>query len=159
MKEFDPRCNILLVDRTFTPLRAIPRKRARKLEYLQKAFFLTPFLIQLQHYVHRPFVFVRYTRRGVYARDQNICQYCGEVLSVSNRTIDHIIPLVKGGRSSFENCVTCCQRCNRRKGRKTLQEVGFSLSRRPRNPHLLDVLQGRHNQLWLQFQEYLKSQI
>ena len=46
------------------------------------------------------------------------CFYCNCHLSNENRTIDHIIPLSKGGNSKYENLVPSCGRCNRQKGTK-----------------------------------------
>ena len=54
------------------------------------------------------------TRRAVFARDRWTCQYCGH--ERGNLTVDHVVPRSKGGASSWENIVTCCAPCNRRKG-------------------------------------------
>jgi 5-methylcytosine-specific restriction endonuclease McrA len=54
------------------------------------------------------------TRRAIFARDDWTCQYCGT--SHNHLTVDHVIPRSKGGPSSWDNVVTCCAPCNRRKG-------------------------------------------
>jgi 5-methylcytosine-specific restriction endonuclease McrA len=54
------------------------------------------------------------TRRAIFARDRWECQYCGS--SHPQLTVDHVIPRSKGGPSSWDNVVTCCAPCNRRKG-------------------------------------------
>ncbi len=54
------------------------------------------------------------TRRAVFARDRWTCQYCGR--ERGNLTVDHVIPRSKGGGSGWDNIVTCCAPCNRRKG-------------------------------------------
>ena len=54
------------------------------------------------------------TRRAVFARDRWTCQYCGQ--ERGNLTVDHVIPRSKGGGSGWDNIVTCCAPCNRRKG-------------------------------------------
>lgn len=51
-------------------------------------------------------------------RDQR-CVYCG---SKSNLTLDHIVPLSKGGMSTFNNYVLACQKCNISKGKKDVFE-------------------------------------
>ena len=72
------------------------------------------------------------TRRAVFARDRWTCQYCG---SRSNLTVDHVVPRSKGGGSSWENIVTSCAPCNRRKGDALHRHVGMALRRKPRTPN------------------------
>lgn len=58
-------------------------------------------------------------------RDGATCQYCGE--DAQDGEPDHILPLEKGGRDSFDNLVWSCQRCNREKQGKTLREWIISI--------------------------------
>jgi 5-methylcytosine-specific restriction protein A len=44
-----------------------------------------------------------------------LCHYCGKSFNPSDLTLDHIVPLVRGGRSSRGNCVPACKECNTRK--------------------------------------------
>ncbi|MDX1777086.1 MAG: HNH endonuclease [Desulfobulbales bacterium] len=46
------------------------------------------------------------------------CYYCGRSCKPKDLTMDHIVPLARGGRSTKDNLVTCCKACNTRK--KTL---------------------------------------
>ena len=50
-----------------------------------------------------------------------ICYYCGGVFKPGDLTMDHIVPLARGGRSSKDNIVACCKDCNTRK--KTLLPI------------------------------------
>jgi len=43
------------------------------------------------------------------------CFYCGKALPVQELTMDHIVPLVRGGKSSRGNCVPACKECNSKK--------------------------------------------
>ncbi|NLZ18318.1 MAG: HNH endonuclease [Desulfobulbaceae bacterium] len=43
------------------------------------------------------------------------CWYCGEKVGYANLTMDHVIPLVRGGRSTRDNLVPCCKACNNKK--------------------------------------------
>ena len=43
------------------------------------------------------------------------CWYCGQQVGFSNLTMDHVIPLARGGRSTKDNLVPCCKECNTRK--------------------------------------------
>lgn len=47
------------------------------------------------------------------------CKYCG---GPEGNTIDHVIPLSRGGRNHWTNMVPCCQRCNCEKSNKTPSE-------------------------------------
>ena len=48
---------------------------------------------------------VRLTRRNLYARDKNRCQYCGKRFSASDLTLAHIVPRVQGGGNAWSNLV------------------------------------------------------
>lgn len=63
----------------------------------------------------------RYTchRDSIYARDNHECVYCG---SRERLSIDHVVPLTKGGTNDFSNLVTACISCNSSKGAKTVDE-------------------------------------
>ncbi|MBW2451483.1 MAG: HNH endonuclease [Deltaproteobacteria bacterium] len=43
------------------------------------------------------------------------CHYCGTQVPPSALTLDHVVPLVRGGRTSKGNCVPACKSCNHRK--------------------------------------------
>ena len=47
-----------------------------------------------------------------------ICYYCGRLFEPKNLTMDHVVPLARGGRSTKDNIVTSCKECNTKK--KTL---------------------------------------
>jgi 5-methylcytosine-specific restriction endonuclease McrA len=50
-----------------------------------------------------------------------ICYYCGRLFESNNLTMDHIVPLARGGRSTKDNTVACCKLCNTKK--KTLLPI------------------------------------
>lgn len=43
------------------------------------------------------------------------CHYCGAVVQASELTMDHVVPLSRGGRSVRSNLVPACKACNTRK--------------------------------------------
>ena len=49
------------------------------------------------------------------------CYYCGKLFKPKALTMDHIVPLARGGRSTKDNLVTCCKGCNTKK--KTLLPI------------------------------------
>jgi 5-methylcytosine-specific restriction endonuclease McrA len=67
---------------------------------------------------NRPKIHKR-ARQEIYKRDGYACLMCGnsnpEMLS-----IDHIVPLSKGGKNRKENMQTLCKLCNSEKGAKTI---------------------------------------
>jgi 5-methylcytosine-specific restriction endonuclease McrA len=46
---------------------------------------------------------------------QGVCHYCGARVPPKELTLDHIVPLVRGGKSTRGNCVPACKACNSRK--------------------------------------------
>lgn len=43
------------------------------------------------------------------------CHYCGAQVPPKELTLDHVLPLVRGGKSTRGNCVPACKECNSRK--------------------------------------------
>ena len=52
-----------------------------------------------------------------------VCTYCGQKVGASQLTMDHRIPVSRGGVSSRSNCVPACKTCNNQKKNKILVEV------------------------------------
>jgi 5-methylcytosine-specific restriction endonuclease McrA len=93
-----------------------------------------PRIIQLVYYDNVPNRGVRFTRRNVFHRDRNRCQYCGKVFAQRELNLDHVVPLSKGGRSSWDNVVTACVPCNSKKGSRAPVDAGMALIRLPKKP-------------------------
>ena len=99
--------------------------------------FKLPSVIRLLRYIRikRRFDYVPFSRANIYARDGHTCQYCGaQAVPTGELTFDHVVPVAHGGRKDWENIVTCCVSCNRRKGGRTPEEAGMRLMRRPQRP-------------------------
>ena len=94
-----------------------------------------PVVIRLLTYVRIPRDAHRrkITRRAVFARDRWTCQYCGH--ERGNLTVDHVIPRSKGGPSTWDNIVTCCAPCNRRKGDRLPRQANMTPVKRPKAPN------------------------
>ena len=43
---------------------------------------------------------------------KGVCHYCGKKFPASELTMDHVVPLSRGGRSTKGNIVPCCKNCN-----------------------------------------------
>jgi 5-methylcytosine-specific restriction endonuclease McrA len=93
-----------------------------------------PVVIRLTSYVNVPRDTHRrkITRRALFARDRWTCQYCGNIRRTL--TVDHVVPRSKGGASSWDNIVTCCAPCNRRKGNRLPAQARMHPRRRPGAP-------------------------
>ena len=44
-----------------------------------------------------------------------VCYYCGKKFKPSELTMDHIVPIIRGGKSAKGNVVPCCKECNNKK--------------------------------------------
>jgi 5-methylcytosine-specific restriction endonuclease McrA len=71
-----------------------------------------------------------WSRRGVHERDRHRCGYCGRTAT----TVDHILPVSRGGKNTWLNTVAACDVCNQRKGDRTPAEAGLTLRITPNAP-------------------------
>ena len=46
---------------------------------------------------------------------KGICHYCGKQFKSEDLTMDHIVPISRGGKSTKGNIVPCCKNCNNEK--------------------------------------------
>lgn len=54
---------------------------------------------------------------------QGICYYCHAKFLPDELTMDHVVPLSRGGRSTKGNIVPCCKTCNNKKKYLTPAEI------------------------------------
>lgn len=143
------RGRVLVLNATYEPLNVCTVRRALVLVLKEKAEVLEhgddvlrsetmrldrPEVIRLVSFVHVPRDIRRrrITRKAVLARDLWTCQYCGS--RKPQLTVDHVIPRSRGGESIWENIVTSCAACNRRKGDHLPREVRMHPRKRPKAP-------------------------
>ncbi len=93
-----------------------------------------PRVIQLLTCDRLPRNDVKFSRHNIYVRDGNRCQYCGRRFPTSELSLDHIIPLSRGGKSTWENVVCACLPCNVKKGCRTPDEAGMRLRKAALKP-------------------------
>ena len=113
-----------------------------------------PSVVSLKTYV-RPARNPAFTRFNLFLRDSFECQYCGYD---EDLTFDHVIPRSKGGRTTWENIVAACARCNLTKGGRTPREAAMQPRTQPRRPEHFELLErGRRfppnhlHQSWLDY--------
>jgi 5-methylcytosine-specific restriction endonuclease McrA len=117
--------------------------------------FPIPSVIKLAHIVKRPRYEKKLTRFGVFHRDQYRCQYCSKISH--QLTIDHVLPRNQDGEHIWENVVSACVSCNRRKAGRTPKQANMKLIRQPRQPYNnLPFYILRHNlENQIEWQKYL----
>jgi 5-methylcytosine-specific restriction endonuclease McrA len=93
-----------------------------------------PKIIVLCLYDKIPSKEVTFSRRNVFLRDQFTCQYCIKSFVETELNLDHVIPRHKGGKTSWDNIVTSCVKCNTRKGNKLPHEANMYPRNKPIAP-------------------------
>ncbi|MBI4211038.1 MAG: HNH endonuclease [Deltaproteobacteria bacterium] len=99
-----------------------------------------PRVVTLTTFDRMPRRTVRFSRMNILLRDRHICQYCGVRYSRSNLNLDHVTPRAHGGKTTWENIVTSCLRCNRVKGGRSPEQAHMRLIRRPFRPNAVPFL-------------------
>lgn len=111
-----------------------------------------PKVIILKFFDRLPIKEVKFHRKNIFDRDHFHCQYCGKLFKESKLNLDHVIPRHHGGRTSWENVVTSCIRCNSRKANRLPHEAGMHLIRKPVRPKwrpFVAVAQNKeHHRSW-----------
>lgn len=138
---------VLVLNQTYEPLnicrvrRAIVMISEGRAEMLENGYgfvrsatrlFPVPSVIKLSHLVKRPRPRRKLTRFEIFSRDDYTCQYCGK--RTRQLTIDHVIPRYRGGKQTWENMVSACVPCNRRKAGRTPSEASMRLIHNPQQP-------------------------
>jgi 5-methylcytosine-specific restriction endonuclease McrA len=168
-----------MLNSTYEPLRVVSWRRAITMLCLGKVEVVRsyetrlrsvswtvemPAVIRLTSFVRRHRIRVAFSRRNIFLRDGYRCQYCNERFPANELTCDHLVPRSRGGRSSWENLVTACGPCNRRKGDRSPEQARMKLLRQPRRPDSLPGVALRLNtqaapEQWRDFLAWAKHPI
>ncbi|KDP39717.1 hypothetical protein JCGZ_02737 [Jatropha curcas] len=145
----------LVLDISYRPVNVVCWKRAICLEFMEKAdvleyydqtvnspsgSFYIPAVLRIPHLlqvVKRRRIRQNLSRKNILFRDNYTCQYCS---SRENLTIDHVLPIARGGEWTWENLVAACAKCNSKKGQKTIEEANMKLIKVPKVPKDFDIL-------------------
>mgnify|MGYP000444478632 FL=1 len=135
------------------PLSTITWKDAMRLIFLDKGHvveyyedwkvhsaregYYVPSVIMIRRYVKRRNS-VHLNKANLYLRDGYRCQYCGGQFQYSELTYDHMIPVSKGGISTWDNLVAACKSCNSNKSDKIVEPRHI-----PYQPTYWDLLKVR----------------
>lgn len=106
-----------------------------------------PEILLLSNFDRLPLKEVKLTRENIFERDAFICQYTGRKLDRKDLNIDHVIPRDRGGKTTWENVVTCSIEANTRKGNRLPHEAGMTLLRQPAKPKMRPFLTLKNHQI------------
>ena len=116
---------------------------------------LIPGVVLLRDYDRLPVREVTFNRQNLFERDGHRCQYCNNTFSPKDLNMDHVIPRDRGGKTSWENVVTSCIRCNSRKANRLPHEAGMHVVRRPEKPKwrpfASSLREEKCDDSWIQF--------
>ncbi|TAH53073.1 MAG: HNH endonuclease [Chloroflexota bacterium] len=161
---------VLVLNASYEPLNIVSVKRAIVLLLKEKAELVeaarkkiraerlhmdVPLVIRLVTYVPIPRRLpLPLSRRTVLARDMYTCQYCGTTPGRTELTLDHVLPRSRGGATTWENVVTACGPCNRRKGNRTPDEANMNLLSIPGRPRFVAVVmlgEAHAHEVWSKY--------
>jgi 5-methylcytosine-specific restriction endonuclease McrA len=144
---------------SWLPLSTISWEEAIKFMVLEKATVLdvyddwvvhsanwetqVPAVMILREYEKRKTA-IRYSKHNVFLRDGYVCQYCGDDVSRKTATLDHVLPVSHGGKTTFENTVCACATCNANKG----NDKKIVPKHKPVKPTYYQLVEKRRNQQW-----------
>ena len=97
------------------------------------------------------------TNQNLFARDRNICCYCGRHYPEHKLSRDHIHPVSKGGPNTWMNVVTSCKGCNHRKADDTLTQADMTLLYVPYVPNHAERLILQTRNILVDQMDYLKA--
>jgi 5-methylcytosine-specific restriction endonuclease McrA len=146
----------LLLTQGYEPLQIISWQRAVTLLALDKVDVVeeyetlvrapsytvnVPAVVRLRKAFRRFAKPVKFSRVNIYARDGYRCQYCALKCTIDELTYDHVIPRAQGGKTTWENIVSACYTCNRRKANRTPAQAGMKLLTAPVRPTWMPSIQ------------------
>ncbi len=99
------------------------------------------------------------TNGKLFARDRNICAYCGNLFHEETLTREHIIPFAQNGQDNWMNVVTACRPCNHRKSHRTPEQAHMPLLYTPYVPSLWEDFILRNRRILVDQMEFLMAHV
>ena len=151
---------VLFLDAEWRPLRVEPWTRAfcdlvlgkvevieyskdRMIQGVSRSYEMPSVVRDIRRF-KRDRIRIKFSRINIYTRDKFICQYCHVQKPTEDLTFDHVVPRSQGGRTTWENIVTCCLVCNSEKADRTPEQAGVRLLAKPKKPHYLPAITVRN---------------
>jgi 5-methylcytosine-specific restriction endonuclease McrA len=136
---------VLLLNASYEPIRVVSAERAVVLILQGKAEPVTdsdhvmrspsttvrvPLVARLVRMANVPrMAKVPFSRRMLSVRDNGECQFSH--CKSKGTTVEHLLPASRGGKSTYENTVLACGPCNFKKADRTVEEMGWTLKKKP----------------------------
>lgn len=150
---------VLYLDQSFRPLRVeswqraiadfvtgkvevVEHSRDRAIQGVHRTYPM-PAVVRVLRKFKRDRIRIKFSRLNIYARDAFTCAYCGEKKLTEDLTFDHVVPRAQGGKTCWENIVTCCggpEGCNAKKADRTPAQAGMQLRFVPKKPRWLPTV-------------------
>ena len=99
------------------------------------------------------------TNQKLFARDRNVCAYCGGHFHEDVLTREHIVPYARNGVDHWMNVVTACRACNHRKGPRTPEQAHMPLLYAPYVPSLWEDFILRNRRILTDQMEFLLAHV
>ena len=99
------------------------------------------------------------TNSKLFARDRNLCAYCGDTFHERELTREHIIPFAQQGQDTWMNVVTACRACNHRKSSRTPEQARMPLLYTPYVPSLWEDFILRNRRILSDQMEFLMAHL
>ena len=99
------------------------------------------------------------TNAKLFARDRNVCAYCGGCFDEAELTREHIKPQAQGGPDIWMNVVTACRACNHRKSDRTPEQAHMPLLYAPYVPSLWEDFILRNRRILADQMEFLMAHL
>lgn len=116
-----------------------------------------PTVVVSKNFTKIPIYHARLTKKAILERDNYVCQYSGRKLSKEEANVDHLTPVSRNGKNSWENLVTCDKKINSLKSNKTLEEFGMPLIKKPTKPNpqpfILTIEKKHRDWEWFLYQK------
>lgn len=94
-----------------------------------------PSVVVASHFNRVIFKTVQFpTKQNIFKRDKYTCGYTGRKLQKHELSVDHIMPVSRGGKNTWDNLITCAKEVNTFKDNRTPQECGLKLLWKPEKP-------------------------
>lgn len=107
----------IVVNETFRPVNVFGEAKIQRLNTKKLKIGIYSEKVVRQKNIPRPI------REKVFERDGGVCQICGRPLTEDTFTVDHIVPVKRGGTNDLSNYRCLCDRCNKWKGDSLDEEL------------------------------------
>lgn len=125
---------------TFEEWMALPIREGDKTIGTTHGLIRVPTVIACVHYDRMPKKAPKLNSDNIRKRDDNRCQYTNRKLGPGEGNLDHVLPLSRGGKNTWENLVWSARDVNQEKANRLPEEAGMKLLRKPKAPGTIPAM-------------------